>query len=297
MSMMTSTLEADHRVCAEVLAKSGSNFALPIRLLPEAKRRGTTALYAFCRRADDIVDDAGDPAEAARALDGLEADLGGGLAGGTSGDPVIRTLVDTVRRFAVPEEHLFEIIAGVRMDLVQHRYATFADLRIYCHRVASAVGLAAVHIWGFRDPKAALPAADACGIAFQMTNILRDVPEDLGRGRIYLALEDFAAAGCSPEDLEAGRIGSGFERLLGINLARAAEQYRLAEQLDRHLSTDGRIVFRAMQGVYASIFARVRRAGTSLFTRRVQVGRIPLLAAAAMAVACGPRAVRQEPRP
>ncbi|MFM8892057.1 MAG: phytoene/squalene synthase family protein, partial [Planctomycetia bacterium] len=240
---MTSTLEADHRVCAEVLARSGSNFALPIRLLPGAKRRGTTALYAFCRRADDTVDDAGDPAAAGRALDRLEADLERAVAGGTSDDPVIRALVDTVRRFAVPEEHLFEIIAGVRMDLDHDRYATFSDLRLYCHRVASAVGLAAIHIWGFRDPRAALPAADACGIAFQLTNILRDVPEDLGRGRIYLPLEDFAAADCRPEDLEVGRIGTGFERLLAINLARAAEHYRMAEQLDRHLSTDGRIVF------------------------------------------------------
>ena len=291
------TLAADHRACAELLAKAGSNFALPIRLLPEAKRRGTTALYAFCRRADDIVDDAGDPVDATRALDGLEADLGNALAGGASDDPVIRGLVDTVRRFAVPERHLFEIIAGVRMDLTQDRYATFADLRDYCRRVASAVGVAAIHIWGFREPQAALPAADACGIAFQLTNILRDIPEDLARGRIYLAQEDFTAAGCRPEDLEAGRIGPGFERLLRTNLARAAEHFRQAEQLDRHLSTDGRIVFRAMQGVYTSIFARVRRAGTNLFTRRVRTGRIPLLAAAATAVAFGPRPVGQERRP
>lgn len=282
-------LAADHRFCAESLARSGSNFALPIRLLPESKRRGTTALYAFCRRADDIVDDATDPVEARRSLDAFESALGAALDGRPSADPVLRAVVDTGRRFGMPHRHLFEILAGVRMDLDHVGYATFDDLALYCRRVASAVGLSAIHIWGFRDPAEALPAADACGIAFQMTNILRDVTEDLSRGRVYLPAEDFAAAGCAVEDLRARRVDAGFERLLQINVERTARAFRAAEPLDRCLSTDGRIVFRAMFGVYAAIFDRVRRAGTSGFIHRVRPSRARLLAATATTLLLGPR--------
>lgn len=283
---MTS-LAADHAACAEVLRRSGSNFALPIRLLPAAKRRGTTALYAFCRRADDIVDDAADPAVARTALDAFAGQLDAALAGGVAADPVIRAVVDTTRRFGVPVETLHEILAGVRMDLDRSTYDTFAELDRYCRGVAGAVGLAAIHVWGFRSARA-VPAAHACGLAFQLTNILRDIPEDLGRGRIYLPREDFHASGCTPDDLVAGRIGPGFDRLAALEVGRAAAAYREAEPLDRLLSTDGRPVFRAMMGVYSALFAAVRRAGTAIFTARVRPARARLVGAALAAVALGP---------
>jgi len=290
MTRMTglNTLAADHKACAEVLSLSGSNFALPIRLLPEAKRRGTTALYAFCRRADDIVDDNANPVEARPALDTFEAELSAAIAGGASADPVIRAVVDTVRRFAVPVNYLHDIIDGCRMDLDRSSYDTFPDLEEYCGRVASAVGLAAIHIWGFRSPREALPAAHACGLAFQLTNILRDIPEDLARGRIYLPEEEFRASDCSPADLRSGRIGPGFERLASMNVARAADCYRQAARLDRLLSTDGRIVFRAMFGAYRSLFAAVQKAGTRIFTERVRPGRFRIMGSTVAALALGP---------
>jgi len=288
---MSSGLAVDHEACAALLRKSGSSFALPIRLLPAEKRRGTTALYAFCRRADDIVDDAADAAVARPALEAFAGDLDDALAGADAADPVIRAVVDTVRRFAVPPETLHEILAGVRMDLDRSTYDTFAELDRYCRGVAGAVGLAAIHVWGFRSPRA-VPAALACGLAFQLTNILRDIPEDLGRGRIYLPGEDFRECGCTPDDLAAGRIGAGFDRLATRVVARAAAAYREAEPLDRLLSTDGRPVFRAMMGVYSAIFAAVRRAGTGIFTARVRPGRSRLVAAALAAVAVGPRLSR-----
>jgi 15-cis-phytoene synthase len=284
-----STLAADHDACAEVLGRSGSNFALPIRLLPEAKRRGTTALYAFCRRVDDIVDDSGDPVEARTSLDAFAADLDAAIGGGKSADPVIRAVVDTVRRFAVPAEYLRDIIDGCRMDLERSTYDTFPELEQYCRRVASAVGLAAIHIWGFRSPREALPAAHACGLAFQLTNILRDIPEDLARGRIYLPQEDFCACDCSVDDLRSGRIGPGFKRLASLNVARAADCYRQATLLDRLLSTDGRIVFRAMFGAYRSLFVAVRQAGTRIFTERVRPGRFRIMGSTVAALALGPR--------
>lgn len=291
MTRMTSmtTLAADHEACAEVLSRAGSNFALPIRLLPEAKRRGTTALYAFCRCADDIVDDNADPVEARHALDTLDAELSAAIAGGASAGPVIRATVDTVRRFAVPVHYLHDIIDGCRMDLDRNSYDTFPELEEYCRRVASAVGLAAIHIWGFRSPREALPAAHACGLAFQLTNILRDIPEDLARGRIYLPEQDFRASGCSTADLRSGRIGPGFAELASMNVARAAECYRQAARLDRLLSTDGRIVFRAMFGAYRSLFAAVRQAGTRIFTERVRPGRLRIIGSTVAALAVGPR--------
>lgn len=286
------TLVADHLACASLMQRSGSNFALPIRLLPAAKRRGTTALYAFCRRADDIVDDGADIAVARRSLDAFEADLGGALAGAASADPVIRAVVDTVRRFAVPAEYLRDIVAGCRMDLDRSGYDTVAELEGYCSRVASAVGLAAIHIWGFRSPQQALPAARACGLAFQLTNILRDIPEDLARGRVYLAEEDFRDCGCRSEDLRAGRLGVGFDRLASLNVARAADWYRQAARLDPLLSTDGRVVFRAMFGVYAALFDAVRRAGTRIFSQRIRPGRSRIAGSAAGTLLLGPRPKR-----
>ena len=291
MTSMTrlSTLAADHEACADVLNRSGSNFSLPIRLLPEAKRRGTTALYAFCRRADDIVDDGANPVEARHALDTFGAELSAAIAGGASADPVIRAVVDTVRRFAVPVNYLHDIIDGCRMDLDRNIYHTFPELEEYCRHVASAVGLAAIHIWGFRSPREALPAAHACGLAFQLTNILRDIPEDLARGRIYLPESDFRASGCSSDDLRLGRIGPGFTQLASMNVVRAAECYRQAARLDRLLSTDGRIVFRAMFGAYRSLFAAVQKAGTRIFMERVRPGRPRILGATVATLLLGPR--------
>jgi phytoene synthase len=282
------TLAADHVACGAVLRESGSSFALPIRLLPVAKRRGTTAIYAFCRRADDIVDQATDRTAARAALDAFAAQVTAAFEGAAVADPVARALGDTVRRFAVPPEHLSAVVDGVRMDLDRETYDTAAELDTYCSRVASAVGLASIHVWGFTTP-AALPAAHACGLAFQLTNILRDVPEDLARGRIYLPREDFLACGCDPDDLRAGRIGPAFAALAARIADRAAGHFARAATLDRMLTTDGRIVFRAMFGVYRSLFAAVRRAGPAIFTTRVRPTRSRLLAAMGTTLLVGPK--------
>lgn len=272
-----STLAADYAACAALLRRSASSFALPIRLLPAAKRDGTTALYAFCRMADDLVDDQPDRAIARRSLDDFAADVATALAGGATHDPVLRALVDTVRRFAVPAEHVHAILDGVRMDLDRQTYDTFADLRGYCQRVASAVGLAAIHIWGFRGERA-LAAADACGVAFQLTNILRDIPEDLSRGRVYLPAAELAESGCGIEDLRAGRIGAGAAGLASRQVTRAEALFDQARPLDAYLSTDGRIVFRAMFGVYRGLLDAVRAAGPAIFTTKVRPHKPWLLA-------------------
>lgn len=277
---------ADHAACAEVLRRSGSSFALPIRLLPVAKRRGTTALYAFCRRADDIVDEAG--AEAARpALDAFAAAVEEALTGGPVADPVLRALADTVRRFAVPVASIRAVLEGVRMDLVPPVYRTRDALDAYCQRVAGAVGVAAIHVWGFHDRRAPDLALD-CGLAFQLTNILRDIPEDLARGRIYLPEEDFAACGCAPDDLRAGRIGPSFDRLARLQIDRARAAFARAAALDGMLTTDGRTVFRAMFGVYRALLRAVERSGRAIFTVRPRPSRAALLCGALATLALGP---------
>lgn len=288
---MTATA-ADHEACAAVLRASGSSFALPIRLLPAAKRRGTTAIYAFCRRADDVVDDAVDPAAARAGLDAFEATVNAGLAGLPVGDPVVRALADTVRRFAVPPDCIRDVLDGVRMDLDRTTYDTRAELDAYCRRVAGAVGVAAIHVWGFTSP-AAIPAAYDCGLAFQLTNILRDVPEDLARGRVYIPTADFQATGCDPEDLRMQRIGPEFARLAALECDRAAAAYDRAADLDRMLTTDGRVAFRAMFGAYGALFAAVRRAGPRIFTARPRRSRAAVIGAVAATVLLGPRRRRR----
>jgi len=282
------TLAADHATCADVLSRSGSSFALPIRLLPQGKRQGTTALYAFCRRADDIVDDAPDRRAAAAELEGFERSLRHALAGEHVDDPVLRAVADTARRFAVPAASLFDILDGVRIDLEPRGFDTFRELEEYCRRVASAVGIASIHVWGYLSP-AALPAAHACGLAFQLTNILRDLPEDRDRGRLYLAREDLQACGCTAADVAAGGDQPGLARLARLYVDRTADCFREAARLDPLLTTDGRIVFRAMYGAYHALFKAVRRAGTAIFTRRVKPPRALVLAHTLAGVVVGPR--------
>lgn len=284
---MTSLME-DRAECAALLKRSGSSFTLPIKLLPPEKRIGTTVLYAFCRRADDIVDDAGDPRHATAELDAFQARLGDALRGRAVADPVLRAVADMARRFAVPQEFLFDILDGVRMDLDHRGFETFRDLEEYCRRVASAVGLAAIHIWGFLSP-AALEAAYSCGLAFQLTNILRDIVEDRDRGRVYLAGEDLAHYGLSRDDVVAGRCGAGAAEVARLYVRRADRLFREAATLDRLLTTEGRITFRAMFGAYHALFDAVQRADAEIFTRRATAPRVRLLAAMCAGVLLGPR--------
>jgi phytoene synthase len=282
---------ADDAVCRAILRCSGSNFALPLQLLPAEKRRGSIALYAFCRLADDLVDDADSEAEAASELDSFVDQLKRALAGQAVEQPVLRAVAAAAGRFAVPPEHLFAILEGVRSDLRPVRYQSVDDLVAYCRLVASAVGLAAVPIWGVLPGVAChewQPAADACGLAFQWTNILRDVVEDRDRGRIYLPVESFAQAGCCVDDFLTGTIGESFARLVGQEVARADDWFLRAQALDEMLSPDGRRVFRGMFGVYRELFRAVERAGPAIFWRRVRPPRWRRLTAGLTTLYGGP---------
>jgi phytoene synthase len=288
---MSVSQRADDAECRAILRRSGSNFALPLQLLPAEKRRGSIALYAYCRLADDLVDDATSTDQATRELDGFADQLRRALAGQPVEQPVVRAVAAAAGRFAVSPEHLFAILDGVRSDLRPVRYQTVGDLVGYCRQVASAVGLAAVPIWGVRPgvpPAEWMPAADACGLAFQWTNILRDVVEDRDRGRVYLPMESFTKSGCTVEELLSGQINANFAALAAQEAARADGWYVQAMALDEMLSLDGRRVFRAMFGVYRELFRAVERAGPEIFLRRVRAPQWRRLAAGLVALSGGP---------
>ncbi len=279
---MNVSQRADAAFCQSILKQSGSNFALPLRLLSPEKRRGSNALYAFCRLADDIVDGDGTVADRSQAIDEFERMLRDALNGQLVDNPVLRSIAGTAGRYSIPHEHLFAIVKGVRSDLTKSRYETTDGLIEYCRRVASAVGLAAVPIWGLRrgiSSEQWVPPADACGLAFQWTNILRDVVEDRERGRVYISEESFREAGCDVQDLLAGRIGPPFEILASNEVSRANRWFAEAKRLDEFLSVDGKRVYRAMYGVYRELFRSVERSGSEVFRQRVRAPkwRLPVM--------------------
>jgi 15-cis-phytoene synthase len=259
------TLEHDYARCAQVTREASSNFYYAFMLLPTERRRALHAVYAFCRFIDDIADEAGvrDPAVLlARWREELER-----VFGGAPTRPVSRALADSVRRFNIPRRYFNEFIDGVEMDLSRTRYQTFDDLRLYCYRVASTVGLVCIEIFGYRNPVTRV-YADNLGIAFQLTNILRDVSEDAGRGRIYLPLDDLARFGVSPEEIFDGVHSPRFERLMEFEANRARSFYEAAE---RALPAEDRstlLTAEAMRLIYGALLQRITRSHYHVLGRR-----------------------------
>lgn len=256
--------------CERLTRRAAGNFYPAFRLLPADQRRGTCALYAFCRVCDDLSDEPGE-ADARRAalLDWRRA-LQAALEGEYT-HPLHPALHDTVRRFAVPPRYLEEIIDGVCMDLDIVRYATFAELYRYCYHVASAVGLASIHVWGFRG--AAPPAAEAAGIALQLTNILRDVREDAQRGRIYLPAEDLVRFGCDERQFADGVCDERFRALMRFQAERAYGYYEQARPLVDRLTPAGKAVFLVLLNTYRALLDAIVRRDFDVFTSRVRLSR------------------------
>jgi phytoene synthase len=228
------------------------------------------ALYAFMRIADDLGDSDA-PAEVRRAaLVSWRQHLLAALKGEYR-HPVFPALHDTVERYLVPVRHLEEVLEGVSMDLEVTRYDTFAQLRRYCYHVASAVGLACVPVWGGAGEEGR-PAAEAAGIALQLTNILRDVGEDAGRGRVYLPREDLEHFGCPVENLVQGICDEPFRRLMRFQAERARDYYEAALPLARSLEPPGRAVFLVILRTYRSLLDAIEARDFDVFSARVRVG-------------------------
>ena len=221
------TVAESYTWCAAVARKQAKNFYYSFLLLPAAQRRAMCAVYAFMRYCDDLSDDEG-VADRATAIARWRSDLDDALAGRRVDDhPVWPAFLDTVSRFRIPHQYFFDMIAGVSSDLEPRRVQTFDELYVYCYHVASVVGLTIIHIFGFDSPEAP-KLAEKCGIAFQLTNIIRDVREDRDKDRVYLPAEDFARFQVSANSFEPR---DKFREMLAFEAARARDYFNQAQPL------------------------------------------------------------------
>ena len=253
--------------CEAKAAQSGSSFYYSFRLLPPERRRAITALYAYCREVDDVVDEVHDPGVARAKLAWWRAEVAA-IYEGTPQHPVAQALAPVVRAYRLPREHFDAVIDGMAMDLAQQRYADFAELERYCHRVAGVVGLLSAEIFGYEEPSTARFARDL-GVAFQLTNIVRDVGEDARRGRIYLPQEDLDRHGVTASAILRGREEPGFRALMAFEVARAREWY---ERAMRELAPRDRRAQRAslaMAAIYRALLDEIERDGFRVLDRRI----------------------------
>jgi phytoene synthase len=268
--------------CERLARREAGNFYHAFRLLPSDPRRAMCALYSFMRVADDLADGPGSTAEKRTSLDAWRGQLDAALTGAYS-HPLHPALHHTIERYGVPREYLDAVLDGVAMDLDTDRYETFAELYAYCYRVASAVGLACIHVWGYTGEKAK-EHAEAAGVAFQLTNILRDLGEDAARGRVYLPREDLERFGYSERDLRDGKRDERFCELMRFEAARAYAYYESAEPLAPLLSPSGRAVFLVMLRTYRGLLDAIVRCDFDVFRRRVRLSRLHKLWLAARAL-------------
>lgn len=256
-----------HEYCQQKAAASGSSFYYSFLFLPSERRRAITALYAFCREVDDVVDECSDPAVARAKLAWWRNEVAAAYRG-TPQHPVARALSEIAPRFHLAEAQLNEIIRGMEMDLDEHRYSSFEALRLYCHRVAGVVGLLSAEIFGYQDRRTLDYAADL-GLAFQLTNIIRDVGEDVRRDRVYLPLDELQRFGVGVEDIERGRETGNFRRLMEFQIERALAYYRDAfaklPEPDRRAQRTGII----MAAIYQTLLEEIRRDGCRVLTQRI----------------------------
>lgn len=265
-------LEASYRYCGEIARREARNFYHAFRLLPPEPRRAMCALYAFMRHADDLADGDESAAEKETALVAWRRDLDDALDGRPPAWPGLSALADVVRRRSIPPSLLHEVIDGVEMDVEPRRFADFDELADYCHHVASTVGLCCIHIWGFdSDDGRAERLAERCGLALQLTNILRDVREDADRGRVYLPEDDLRRFGVDPTDLSADRPSEPLRRLLAEYARKAYACYDEAAGLTPLVDPMGRPVLLTIVGIYRALLDEIVRRDYDVLGSRASV--------------------------
>jgi phytoene synthase len=255
--------------CQQRAARSGSSFYYSFLFLPEARRRAITALYAYCREVDDVVDECSDLGVARAKLDWWREELDRTYAG-QARHPVTQSLQARLDQFNLPQEYLLEIIDGMEMDLERTEYPDFDRLRLYCYRVASVVGLLSAEIFGYQDRRT-LKYASHLGMAFQLTNILRDVREDAARGRVYIPLDELERFGVQRSALQQPLTSNAVRALFAFQAERAEGFYARAfaelPEVDRYAQRSGLI----MAGVYRSLLAEIERDGYRVLEHRISL--------------------------
>ena len=255
---MSMALDRSYRHCRQLARARARNFYYGFWLLPKPRRNAFCAVYAFMRYSDDVADGEASTAEKIAMLREWHEALDRALQGNYGDSPILPAFHDAVRRYQIPAEYFHELIAGTEMDLTPRSYPTFDDLYQYCYRVASVVGLCSLHMFGFRDPRAK-PLAERCGIAFQLTNILRDVHEDAASGRIYLPLEDLDRFGYSAEQLKCGLKNQAYRELMRFEITRARAYYDEAAPLIELVEPESRPALWTLISIYRGVLRAIEQ--------------------------------------
>ena len=268
---MREPLERSYAYCRGVARRRARNFYYSFVLLPSEQRNAICAIYAFMRYCDDLSDDAPSGQGSAReSIERWRVELDAALEGRLGGHPVWPAFHDTVTRYRIPVAYFHEMIEGVTADLGPRRMASFDELYRYCYQVASVVGLTVIHIFGFRSPEA-LPLAEKCGVAFQLTNILRDVREDIGRDRVYLPADDLERFQVDLEGLREGRGTEGFTELLAFEAGRARAYYNESAPLIQMVDPHSRSSLWALIEIYSRLLAKIERTHYDVLSHRVEL--------------------------
>jgi len=267
------TVDEAYAFCRAIAHKYGSNFSVGFRFLPPVKRRAVYAAYAWCRWADDIADEPSDsPASVLDRLAAWQTELDATYAGRPS-HPITLALADALQHFAIPKSAFVALVDGCRQDMVKTRYETFDELLQYCELVASSISDISLAIYGYRTP-AAIDYGRNLATALQLTNVTRDVADDLDRDRIYLPQQELQQFGVTERDLFDRRGSDAMRRLIEFQIDRAAGYFRAAEPLVRELSFDARFPTLLMGGVYATVLARLRRDPLVVLRKRLSLSRV-----------------------
>jgi phytoene synthase len=266
---LTPGIDAAYETCQQITKREAKNFYYGFISLPEPKRLAIYAAYAFSRQCDDAVDTQASDEEKLQALEQARRRLQQCYAGAPS-DLVTLALADAVRRYHIPISYFEALIEGMEMDVLGSRYRTFEDLRSYCYRAASVIGLICLEIFGYRQSQAKTFAVDL-GIAMQLTNILRDIKEDAGRGRIYLPQQELRDFGVSEEDVLAGRLSEPFRALMRYQTRRAHKYFASGIRLLPLLPPRSRMCTAVLQGLYSEILNRIEAANYDVFSKRISL--------------------------
>lgn len=275
-----SQLAVAYSVCRGITRSRAKNFYYGFLVLPKRKRRALCAVYAFMRRCDDIADDPTLPVhERRQKLDAWLDEFHAAQSGHPTDDPILLALTDAQRRFGIPAGLLDALAFGTAMDVdenqeqaptgLQVQYRSFEDLERYCYNVASVVGLVCIRIFGYNQPEAE-PLAERCGLAFQLTNIIRDVKEDAALGRVYLPGKDLSEFGISATDI-ASIDPARIRPLLQLEAQRAFENYRAADELIPLIHEDSQPALWVLVTIYRSLLEKIARLNYDVFTRRVSL--------------------------
>lgn len=262
-----SRLSASYAHCVGVARARAKNFYYSFLVLPEEKRLAMCAIYAFMRECDDLSDEAG---ASLSNIAGWRAQMVQTLTGPPANHPVWPAFQDVVRKYRIPAQYFHEMIDGVSSDLEPRTVQTFDELYRYCYLVASVVGLTTIHIFGFDDPRA-LALAEKCGIAFQLTNIIRDVREDAANQRVYLPAEDLARFGVTPEALAGPVTTPEIRQLLEFEGARAQRYYAESRPLIAMMREDSRPALWALIEIYSQLLNRIQQRGYDVMPGKIRL--------------------------